>query len=33
VELEELARSCLGMVGPGEVAFVVPGQAAGPSEC
>jgi cell division protein FtsL len=33
VELEELARSCLGMVEPGEVAFVVPGQAADPSEC
>ena len=32
-ELEELARSCLGMVGPGEVAFVIPGQTADPSEC
>ena len=32
-ELEELARSCLGMVGPGEVAFVVPGLTADPSEC
>lgn len=31
--LEELARACLGMVGPGEVAFVVPGRAADPSEC
>ena len=25
-ELERLARSCLGMVGPGEVAFVMPGR-------
>jgi cell division protein FtsB len=33
IELEELARSCLGMVGPGEVAFVNPGQTADPSEC
>ena len=24
-ELEKLARECLGMVGPGEVAFVTPG--------
>jgi cell division protein FtsL len=32
-ELEELARSCLGMVGPGEVAFVIPGRTADPSEC
>ena len=32
-ELEELARSCLGMVGPGEVAFVIPGRTANPSEC
>ena len=24
-ELEKLARGCLGMVGPGEVAFVTPG--------
>jgi cell division protein FtsB len=24
-ELEKLARECLGMVGPGEVAFVMPG--------
>jgi cell division protein FtsB len=24
-ELERLARECLGMVGPGEVAFVTPG--------
>ena len=26
-ELERLARECLGMVAPGEVAFVIPGQA------
>jgi cell division protein FtsB len=32
-ELEELARSCLGMVGPGEVAFVMPGRPADPSDC
>ena len=32
-ELEELARSCLGMVGPGEVAFVIPGRTADPSDC
>ena len=32
-ELEKLARACLGMVGPGEVAFVIPGQTADPSEC
>jgi enolase len=32
-ELEKLARACLGMVGPGEVAFVLPGQTADPSEC
>ena len=28
-ELEELARACLGMVGPGEVAFVLPSLVAG----
>lgn len=33
VELEELARACLGMVGPGEVAFVVPGRPADASAC
>jgi cell division protein FtsL len=32
-KLEELARSCLGMVGPGEVAFVIPGRTADPSDC
>jgi cell division protein FtsL len=32
-ELEKLARSCLGMVGPGEVAFVLPGRTADPSDC
>jgi len=29
-ELERLARECLGMVAPGEIAFVTPGQ--GPSK-
>ena len=33
VELEKLARACLGMVAPGEVAFVTPGRAPSPSEC
>lgn len=32
-ELERLARACLGMVGPGEVAFVLPGRIADPSDC
>ncbi len=32
-ELEKLARACLGMVDPGEVAFVTPGRAPDPSEC
>ena len=32
-ELERLARECLGMVGPGEVAFVMPGRTANPSDC
>jgi cell division protein FtsL len=32
-ELEKLARACLGMVGPGEVAFVLPGRTADPSDC
>jgi cell division protein FtsL len=32
-ELEELARSCLGMVGPGEVAFVMPSLTADLSDC
>jgi cell division protein FtsL len=31
--LEELARACLGMVGPGEVAFIMPGRTAAPSDC
>lgn len=30
VELERLARACLGMVGPGEVVFVTPGSPAAP---
>jgi cell division protein FtsL len=32
-ELERLARECLGMVGPGEVAFVMPGRTADASDC
>ena len=32
-ELERLARACLGMVAPGEVAFVTPGWAPDPSGC
>ncbi len=32
VELERLARACLGMVRPGEIALVVP-DAARPEEC
>ena len=32
-ELERLARACLGMVGPGEVALVIPGRAPGASDC
>jgi cell division protein FtsB len=32
-ELEKLARECLGMVGPGEVAFVTPGRTSAPSDC
>ena len=32
-ELEKLARACLGMVGPSEVAFVIPGQTADTSDC
>ena len=32
-ELERLARECLGMVGPGEVAFVTPGRTADASDC
>lgn len=30
VELERLARACLGMVAPGEVALVIPGR---PADC
>jgi cell division protein FtsB len=33
VELERLARECLGMVGPGEVAFVGSGERPGSSDC
>lgn len=32
-ELEKLARECLGMVAPGEVAFVTPGETAARSDC
>jgi cell division protein FtsB len=32
-ELEKLARSCLGMVGQAEVAFVLPGRTPDPSDC
>jgi cell division protein FtsB len=33
VELERLARECLGMVGPNETALIVPGAAADRSDC
>jgi cell division protein FtsB len=33
VELERLARECLGMVGPGETALIVPGAATDRSDC
>jgi cell division protein FtsB len=33
LELERLARSCLGMVGPGEIAFVIPGRTANRFAC
>jgi cell division protein FtsL len=32
-ELEKLARGCLGMVAPGEVAFVIPGRTPHPTDC
>ena len=32
-ELEELARACLGMVRPGEVAFIMPGRTAASTDC
>jgi cell division protein FtsL len=32
-ELERLARECLGMVAPGETAFVVPGAGGWRSDC
>ena len=32
-ELEKLARECLGMVAPREVAFVTPGEAPGGADC
>jgi len=32
-EIERLARACLGMVGPGETALVVPGSGERPSGC
>ncbi|HEY7755360.1 MAG TPA: septum formation initiator family protein [Actinomycetota bacterium] len=33
VELERRARECLGMVAPGEIAFVVPGVEPGEADC
>lgn len=33
VELEKLARECLGMAGPGEVAFVTPGGRPDSADC
>ena len=33
VELERLARECLGMVGRGETALIVPGAAGDRSDC
>ena len=32
-ELERLARECLGMVAPGEIALVVPGAASARANC
>jgi cell division protein FtsL len=32
-ELERLARECLGMVRPGEIALVVPGITPAPGDC
>jgi cell division protein FtsB len=32
-ELEKLARGCLGMVAPGEVAFVTPGEKPSRGDC
>jgi cell division protein FtsB len=32
-EIERLARACLGMVGPGETALVLPGSGPAPSGC
>jgi cell division protein FtsL len=32
-EIERLARACLGMVGAGETALVVPGSGPTPSDC
>lgn len=32
-ELEKLARECLGMVAPGEVAFVTPGEVPARADC
>ena len=32
-EIERLARACLGMVGPGETALVLPGAGPAPSGC
>jgi len=33
VELERLARECLGMVAPGETALIIPGGDAGRADC
>jgi cell division protein FtsB len=33
IELERLARECLGMVGPGETALIVPGAAEDRADC
>ena len=32
-ELERLARECLGMVRPGEIALVIPGARPAPGDC
>ena len=32
-ELERLARECLGMVGPGEIALMVPGSRSDRADC
>jgi cell division protein FtsB len=32
-ELERLARECLGMVGPGETALIIPGEQPARADC